>query len=183
MKTRSTSRFPRSSRLWAALVLLLLAPLELAAQQGSPVLTIDRDRLLAETQSGSETISELEGLAQALAAENADIERALIAEESALTEQRATLPADEFRALADAFDQKVQQLRAEQDEKARQLNRQREEAPTQFFNEVAPILSEIVREKGAVVVIDLREVFLSVRGIDITDEAIARINAERDTPE
>ncbi len=179
MKTRSTLRSLLGSKAWAAAFLLLFSSVELVAQQASPVLTIDRDRLLAETQSGSETIAELERLAQALAAENAEIESALIAEESALTEQRATLPSEEFRQLADAFDERVQQLRAEQDEKARQLNRQREEAPTQFFNEVAPILSEIVREKGAVVVIDLRDVFLSVRGIDITDEAIARINANR----
>ena len=179
MKTRSTLRSLLGSKAWAAAFLLLFSSVELVAQQASPVLTIDRDRLLAETQSGSEAIAELERLAQALAAENAEIESALIAEESALTEQRATLPSEEFRQLADAFDERVQQLRAEQDEKARQLNRQREEAPTQFFNEVAPILSEIVREKGAVVVIDLRDVFLSVRGIDITDEAIARINANR----
>ncbi len=183
MKTRSTSRFRLSSRAWAAALFLALTPPGLSAQQVSPILTIDRDRLLAETQAGSETIAELERLAQALAAENSEIEDALIAEESALTEQRETLPPEEFRALADAFDARVQQLRAEQDEKARILNRQRDEAPAQFFNEVAPILSEIVREKGAVVVIDLRQVFLSVRGIDITDEAIARINAERTTSE
>lgn len=178
MKTRSTSRFRPSSRTWVAAAFLALLPLNVAAQQVSPVLTIDRDRLLAETQAGSETIAELEREAQTLAAENNEIENALIAEERALTERRATLPPEEFRMLADAFDQRVQQLRAEQDEKARQLNRQRDEAPTQFFNEVAPILSEIVREKGAVVVIDLRQVFLSVRGIDITDEAIERINEQ-----
>ncbi len=183
MKTRSTSRFRPNSKAWLAALFLALAPLGLSAQQVSPILTIDRDRLLAETQAGSDTIAELERLAQALAAENSEIEDALIAEESALTEQRETLPPEEFRALADAFDARVQQLRAEQDEKARLLNRQRDEAPAQFFNEVAPILSEIVREKGAVVVIDLRQVFLSVRGIDITDEAIARINAERNTSE
>ncbi len=183
MKTRSTSRFRPNSKAWVAALVLALTPLGLSAQQVSPILTIDRDRLLAETQAGSETIAELERLAQALAAENSEIEDALIAEESALTEQRATLKPEEFRALADAFDARVQQLRAEQDEKARLLNRQRDEAPAQFFNEVAPILSEIVREKGAVVVIDLRQVFLSVRGIDITDEAIARINAERSASE
>jgi Skp family chaperone for outer membrane proteins len=142
----------------------------------SPILTIDQDRLFAETRLGAEQSAEWERQAEALAAENTEIENALIAEESALTEQRAELPPEEFRALADAFDERVQRLRAEQDEKARVLNRQREEERARFFNEIAAVLSEIVREKGAVVVIDRRDVFLSADRIDITDEAIERIN-------
>ncbi len=141
-----------------------------------PILTIDQDRLFSETRLGVETRADLERQAQELASENAEIENALIAEESELTERRATLDPDEFRALADAFDEKVQQFRAEQDEKARRLNRLQDEARAAFFNEIAVILSEIVREKGALVVIDRRDVFLSADRIDITDEAIARIN-------
>ena len=178
MKTPSTSRFRRSFK--AALLALCLAvvPHVGAAQQSgvSPILTIDQDRLFSETRLGAETLAELERRAQELAAENTEIENTLLAEELALTEQRATLPADEFRGLADAFDERVQRLRSEQDEKARQLNRQGEEARAAFFNEIAVILSDIVREKGAVVVIDRRDVFLSADSIDITGEAIQRIN-------
>ncbi|MCG6882567.1 MAG: OmpH family outer membrane protein [Silicimonas sp.] len=147
------------------------------AQQTSPVLTIDQDRLFAETRLGAETLAELERQAQDLAAENTRIENELIAKERELTDLRATLAPEEFRAMADAFDERVQQLRAEQDEKARLLNRGREEARTEFFSETAVILSGIVREKGALVVIDRRDVFLSADRIDITDEAIERINA------
>ncbi len=39
-----------------------------------------------------------------------------------------------------------------------------------------PVLSDLVRERGAVVVLDRRDVFLSADAIDITDEAIARLN-------
>ena len=41
---------------------------------------------------------------------------------------------------------------------------------------MAGIISEIVRDKGAVVVIDRRDVFLSADRIDITDEAIELVN-------
>ena len=60
--------------------------------------------------------------------------------------------------------------------KARQFNRQSDDARAAFFNEIAAILSDIVREKGALVVIDRRDGFLSADRIDSTDEAIARIN-------
>lgn len=171
------SRYPRGSKAWVLAICLCLSPVLSTAQQPVfPVLTIDQDRLFSETRLGAETSADLERQAQELAAENTEIENTLIAEESALTERRATLPPEEFRALADAFDERVQRLRAEQDEKARQLNRRRDEARAEFFNDIAVILSEIVREKGALVVIDRRDVFLSADRIDITDEAIARIN-------
>ncbi|MEM9425519.1 MAG: OmpH family outer membrane protein [Pseudomonadota bacterium] len=159
-----------------ALVLCLAATVASAQQAVSPVLTIDQDRLFSETRLGAETRAELEREAQVLASENTEIENRLIAEERELTEQRTELKPEEFRALADAFDERVQKLRAEQDEKGRQLNRRGEDARAAFFNEIAVILSDIVREKGALVVIDRRDVFLSADRIDITDEAIARIN-------
>ena len=145
----------------------------------SPILIIDQDRLFAETQLGSGALSELEAEAEALTAENQRLESELVQQEKELTDQRSTLPSEEFRALADAFDKRVQQIRVEQDEKARNLNRAREEARQAFFGDVAGIISDIVRDRGAVVVLDRRDVFLSADLIDITDEAIEKINSSK----
>ena len=142
----------------------------------SPVLVIDQDRLFAETRLGTRTLDALEAKAQELASENQRIEAELIARERELTELRPKTPAEDFRALADEFDARVELIREEQDEKARDLNRSRDEARQQFFQNVAGIISEIVRDKGAVVVLDRRDVFLSADRIDITDEAIQRVN-------
>ena len=49
-----------------------------------------------------------------------------------------------------------------------------------IFNDIAALISEIVRERGALIVLDRRDVFLSADRIDITDDAIARINAASD---
>lgn len=177
-KTPSTSRSRRSFRVWIVALCFGLFGAQVSAQDGQlfPVLTIDQDRLFSETRLGAGKLEALEQAAQALSAENNAIETELIAEERRLTEQRSTLPAQEFRALADEFDQRVQRIRGEQDEKARSLSRQGEEARAAFFQEVAEIISNIVREKGALVVIDRRDVFLSADRIDITDEAIQRVN-------
>ena len=143
-----------------------------------PVLTIDVERLLAESAFGRQLTAELEEAARRLAEENRKIEADLLAEERALTERRAELPTDEFRPLAEAFDEKVQRLRREQDEKELALADLREEGRQRFFQEAVPILSEILRERGALVLLDRRDVFLSADSIDITDAAIARIEAE-----
>ena len=189
-RTHSISPSRRSSRtawcrafalswFFGAVFVFQSAPPLAAQQDVSPVLTIDQDRLFSETVLGAEARAEIERQAQDLATENARIESELIAEEGELTEQRATMDPVAFRQLADEFDQRVQTIRAEQDEKVRQLGRLRDEARAEFFNEIGTILSEIVREKGALVVLDRRQVILSADRIDITDEAILRVNQGR----
>ncbi|CAN0599929.1 unnamed protein product, partial [Ectocarpus sp. 12 AP-2014] len=168
--------------IWLWLTLVLCSPVPVFAQTTTievqaPILVIDQDRLFSETRLGAASLAEIERAAIDLKEENQKIEESLIGEERALTQKRATLPAGEFRVLADNFDARVQLIRAEQDDKARELNRAQEGARTQFFQEVAEIISGIVREEGALVVLDRRNVFLSAEQIDITDEAIARVNA------
>jgi Skp family chaperone for outer membrane proteins len=161
----------------------LTAPAAGAQEQDaapSPVLTIDQDRLFAETRSGLRSVQAVEAEADALAEENRRIEMELRAEEIALTDERGSLDPAAFSELADAFDAKVQRIRAEQDAKARELALRQEEARQSFFLDIAGTLSEIVRERGAVLLLDRRDVFLSADAIDITDEAIARINAGAD---
>ena len=142
----------------------------------SEVVTIDPEQLFAGTAYGRRVLQMVEDRSSALATENRRIEAELIAEERALTDQRPTLSVEEFRALADAFDEKVQRLRAEQDAKTREIQSLRDREQQQFLNRVAPILSELVQERGALVVMDRRTVFISSARIDITDAAIARID-------
>ncbi|MEM9342639.1 MAG: OmpH family outer membrane protein [Pseudomonadota bacterium] len=152
-----------------------------AAQEVSPsatVLTIDPERLFAETAFGRRAIGEIEQRATELATENRRIEGELIAEERDLTDRRPTLPVEEFRALADAFDAKVDEIRAAQDAKLREVQGLREEAQQAFFGQIGPILAQILNERQALVVLDRRSVFAASEAADITDLAIARIDAE-----
>ena len=167
----------------AALMLLLagagsgaLRAQELGVTQ-APVVVLDTEQVFSATLIGRAIAKDLEEQVRALAAENKRIAAELEAEELALTEQRPTLPPAEFRALADAFDQKVQRIRAEQDGKQRALQRRREAERQSFLDDIAPILSQIAVEHGAVVILERRSVLLSASSIDITEEAIRRINA------
>ncbi len=163
--------------LWLAAVLLLSLP---ALAQGSPggVLTVDPERLFQDTRYGRRVVSELELEAADLQAENRRIEATLSAEERELTDRRPSLEPEEFRALADAFDARVERVRAEQDGKARDLQRARDQGQQTFFQSIGPILSALVSERGAAVLVDRRAVILSTETVDITDAAIRRIDAE-----
>ena len=147
------------------------------AGPSSPILTIDQERLFAETRFGESARAEVERRSGELAAENRRIEAELMEEERALTALRATLDPAAFRQRADAFDQKVQRLRAEQDEKAREVTGLRDMQRAAFFGRIGPILAEVVETRGAVAILDRRAILVSVPGIDITDEAIRRIDA------
>jgi Skp family chaperone for outer membrane proteins len=143
----------------------------------SPILTIDRDRLFTGSRYGQRVNRELEAASTAMAAETRKIEAGLEEEERTLTAQRATLAPDAFRALANAFDEKVQALRADRDATETNLRSQIEAAQLQFFEQVGPVLGAMLRERGAVMILDRRVILLTAADVDITDAAIARIDA------
>jgi hypothetical protein len=79
--------------------------------------------------------------------------------------------------MADAFDTRVEAIRAAQEAKARDLTEQADAAQAQFFERVAPILLDIVRDRNAAVLMDSRAVLLSADRVDVTETAIAAIDA------
>ena len=143
----------------------------------SAVLTVDPERLFAESRFGKAAIAKLEAAQQDLLAENKKLEIALEAEEKDLTERRPSLPAPDFRKLADAFDQKAEEIRAARLAKSRSLTTLRDEDRQKFLGAIVPILGDLMGEMGALVVLDKKSVFLSFERVDITDLAIARIDA------
>ena len=144
--------------------------------QSSQVLTLDQERLFLGSAYGARVMREIEAASKALAAQNREIEAQLAAEEKDLTSRRPALAAAEFRPLADAFDAKVVEIRRVQDEKLAKLNGRRDLERQAFYQAAAPVLGDLVREAGAVVILDARAVFLSADRIDITDEAIVRVD-------
>ncbi|EYD77266.1 Outer membrane protein H precursor [Rubellimicrobium mesophilum DSM 19309] len=147
-------------------------------QVRSPILTIDVDRLVAETRYGQRLGQDLKTQEEALAAENRRIEAELTAEESSLTERRPTMEVAAFRAEAEAFDAKVQRIRAEQDAKEQALSGAVNEGRTEFLNAATPVLAQLMIDRGAAVILQRRDVFLGASLIDITDEAVAAIDAQ-----
>ena len=157
------------------LAALVCAPVVASAQDQltrGAILVLNQDALINQTAYGSRIQQELEAALQALAAENRNIETQLTAEELELTDLRETLPADEFRALADDFDTRVSAIRAAQDAKNRDLQTQAEAARQRFFEDSVPLLLELVDERGGSVLLDSRTVLLSAGGVDITEVAI-----------
>ena len=170
------------SSLCAALAGLLALTSFAAAQDTltfqSPVLVIESDQLYNNSAYGRRIREEIEAENAKIIEENQRIAAELEAEELSLTEQRPTLDPTEFRDLADAFDEKVQIIRREQEAKARLIVRRQEESRREFLTIAAPILERMMLEAGAAVILERRQVLLFRNAVDITRLAAARINAE-----
>lgn len=159
--------------------LFCAAPLAGVAQQTSPpILIVDSDRLYLETLYGRRIATDLAALAAEMQAENDRIVENLTQEERSLTLRRPEMTPEEFRAAAAAFDAKVQDVRRVRDAKNVELQVANAEARARFEERVQGIVANIMLERGAAMVIEQRNVILSVRAANITDDAIVRIDAE-----
>lgn len=138
---------------------------------------VDQDRLFSDSLFGQRARAELLSESNVLAEENRRIEAELVAEEQELTEIRSTLAAKEFRELADAFDDRVTDIRVRQDRKARALSERQTVERQEFFQTALPILQQLLQEAGASAMFDRRSVLISLGSVDVTDAAITQIDA------
>jgi Skp family chaperone for outer membrane proteins len=165
----------------AVMVALASGPVAEAQTQTStattPIVVLNQERLLSQSLYGQRIQREVEAAGMALSAENREIEARLTEEELALTQRRASMTPEAFRPIAQEFDTRVNGIRSAQEAKSRALQQQAEAAQQAFFEIAFPILIEVLRGRGASILMDNRAVLLTADGIDITEEAIALINA------
>ena len=143
-----------------------------------PLLTLNQDRLYANSLFAARVREELEKASATLSAENRRIEAELVAEESQLVEDRATLPPDEFRLLAEDFDARVTDIRQAQADKRAALQTLADSERARFYEMAFPVLFELVEETGALAILNQNAVILSSRSIDVTEVAIERVNMQ-----
>lgn len=162
---------------WRVLLVWLMLAAPAGAQQlGPEVLIIDSERLFFETQYGRRLAADLAAQTAALQAENDAIVEELTEEERSLTQRRATMEPSAFRAEAAAFDARVQEVRRDRDAKNGELAAEAVRARAVFEERVQAVVANLMLERGAVMVLEQRNVVLSVRAANITDDAIARID-------
>ena len=117
-------------------------------------------------------LAEEEARREALRTEAREIDRRFEEDERRLTELRDTTPPEEFRALADAFDQRVVQARREQDERSNALVMEFDRRRRQFYGDVAPLLVDILSRYGAHAIFNESTVLLADQSLNITDAVI-----------
>ena len=143
----------------------------------APFLYINQEQILTGSKTGQALLAEEERQRDALRTEARALDQSFEAEERQLTEQRPTLPPDEFRKLSDAFDARVVQARRDQDARAAALAQEFDQRRRQFYARVAPILVMLMDRYQAKAIFDETSVLLADQSLNITDAVIAEIDA------
>ncbi|WP_168184113.1 OmpH family outer membrane protein [Pseudoruegeria sp. SK021] len=156
-------------------------PFSAGTAEGAPVatpfVTLDQEALFLNSQYGQRIQADLERQRNDLATENREIGAELIAEEQDLTAKRKTLTAQEFAPLAAAFDDKVQKIRTDQERKSQTIQQMLETERQNFLQQLGPVLADLMRERGAIALIDRKAVLLAIEDVDITQAAIEAMDA------
>ena len=140
------------------------------------ILTLDWEVLYDNSAWGQRVSGELSQASQDLNAENNRIADDLVAEERRLTERRASMAPEAFKAEASAFDKRATGIRAAQKAKAQALQAQLEQERQAFVQAALPVLDELLLQRGASVVLDRRVIIRGLSNIDVTDDLILLVN-------
>lgn len=163
----------------AGVAALRMAP---AAVGSSPdplaqaVLTVDQEAMYRQSAWGQRAERQIAQQSRQVAADNDTAFAALVADEDALTAARATLGADEFRKRAVAFDERVTAVRKERDAARAAVAQTAELDRALFFQAAAPVMTRVMKARGARVVLDQRTVLISDQEIDVTAATIAALD-------
>lgn len=139
--------------------------------------TLDQDRLLRESLLGQRIMAGIETERQALETENQQIVDQLAEEERALTEARTALSPEEFRARADAFDARVEEIRAEREQRNQAFQRHSQEEAQRFFDAAGPVVQQLMQEEGILALLAPETMIVHSDWLDLTDAVIARLDA------
>ncbi|SFE08010.1 OmpH family outer membrane protein [Roseivivax sediminis] len=147
------------------------------ALAAGPVLVIESDRLLQESAYGQRVLDEIEAERDEIAEENERIAQELIEEEQDLTERREDMNPQDFRAAAEAFNEKVERLRQQRETKAQEFSQRTDQVRRRILAAAQPVLAQIMQEAGAAALLERRQVYVSSDGADVTGLAIQRLDA------
>lgn len=153
-------------------------PVSIEMPSGLPVavLVLDVEQAYETSAWGRRAKADVEAAAREIEAENKRLETQLTAEEQALTAARATLAADAFRRKAEEFDARAQTIRRERAEVARDLGSRAEADRKAFLNASLPVVTTLMQEHQAAVVLDRRQTLLAITAVDITTQLVARMD-------
>lgn len=140
------------------------------------ILFVNQEQILAGSELGKRILALESEERAALSAEGQAIADELEAAEQALTDQRPTADPTEFRAAAEAFNLRVEQVRAERLAKDQAQSQRIDDRRRAFYGVAGQILGEILMQNRAAAIMDRRSVLLFNTGLDITDLAITQLD-------
>lgn len=182
-RTRSRRAGIRLRSLAVGLLLLggalaALAPQPARAQQQINVAILGVTEIMRDSAASRIVLGEIQKREAALKAEVEKRENALLAADQQLAQQRGTLSAEEFAKKRAELQQQAGEVRKYAQGQRAQIAELARKGETQIRGVLLKIVQDIAREKGIMLVLNKSEVVLFPNELDITAEAMKRLNAQ-----
>ena len=142
----------------------------------APVLIVDMQRIKSDTAAGRDMLAKTVEIRKRIQEDLAGREQTLRAEEERLAKERSDLSPEAFRERVRAFEQQVFANREFSDRESRRLQLVLSRASALLRDRATRVFKEIMREREAQVLLDSTQIVLSIDRLDITDEAIRRLD-------
>lgn len=142
----------------------------------SPVFVVDESEVFRGTKYGARLIDDYRATITRLTEESEKIASALEEEERGLAARRAEMEREAFLELAEEFNTRANEIRQERLDAAENAKAQFYAAQQGFAENVQPILFQLLRQRGGVVLLDRRSVIYGLEQIDLTQDAIAEVD-------
>jgi Skp family chaperone for outer membrane proteins len=107
----------------------------------------------------------------------AQIEKQLREEQKALAQQRSIITADAFEQRAQNLQGRVRQAQLEAQRSNQQLKRALDKAMDTVQKSLFRVVAELAEESGAGVVLFRNSIVIAVKNLEISQEALKRLNA------
>jgi Skp family chaperone for outer membrane proteins len=161
---------------------LLSAPLAVPAmaQTLSPavIVIVDLDRIVNESAAGKTAAQELQTRAQGLNARRQTLATQLQTEAQAIQQgqQAKTLAGPALEQRVKAFQDKEQAANAELQRGQDDLQRSQQYIVQQITNAANPIITQVMRERGASIALAERATLQHTAALNVTNDVLARLN-------
>lgn len=168
---------------------LIAAALSLAAPAGSgwaqqpvqdtgmSIAVVDVQGALRNSDAAKEIQSRINERRQAYQRQVTEEEKALRASEQDLQQERSTLEPEIYQQQLRAFRNRVADVQKSVQERRRALDQAFSTAMNLVRNELVSVIAEIADERGAKVVLFKDHIVIAEKSLDISDEALRRLNA------
>ncbi len=163
-----------------AALALLAAPTAVEAQALSPavIVIVDLDRVVNESAAGKAATTELQGRITALQTRANTLQSQLQAEANAIQQGQAnnTITGAQLEARAKAFGERQQAAQQELARTEGEIQRARAFVLKQINDAAQPVITQIMREKGAQIALAEGATLQHAAALNITNDVIARVN-------
>ncbi len=139
---------------------------------------IDLNFILVEAKAAKNAAEQIEAIAIEIEAEIKANDQSLIDEQNKLIESQSIMAPDAFDEKRKEYEKKVQNYNITRQEKLISIDKLVSDSRNNVLSALKPILDDISNEKGITVLLEKNSVLLNDESMDITNEALKRLNKE-----